>query len=60
MTFSMIKIRDMDYCTQHDGIPSRHDWICNQSMWRLDPPSFQHSMFTLMILQNNVILLCTE
>ncbi|KAK1856315.1 C6 finger domain-containing protein [Colletotrichum chrysophilum] len=35
MTFSMMNVRDMDYCHQTDEVPSRHEWICNQSMWRV-------------------------
>ncbi|KAF4830442.1 hypothetical protein CGCTS75_v006013 [Colletotrichum tropicale] len=35
MTFSMMNVRDMDYCHQTDELPTRHEWICNQSMWRV-------------------------
>ncbi|KAF5516315.1 hypothetical protein CGCS363_v000901 [Colletotrichum siamense] len=35
MTFSMMNVRDMDYCHQTDEVPTRHEWICNQSMWRV-------------------------
>ncbi|KAK2734369.1 C6 finger domain-containing protein [Colletotrichum kahawae] len=35
MTFSMMNVRDMDFCHQTDEVPTRHEWICNQSMWRV-------------------------
>jgi hypothetical protein len=46
----MIKLRDVYYCTEHDGIPARHDWICYESMWRLAPCSIWHRLFPLALI----------